>query len=585
MLHLGLHLPAVAHPAATCGAGRACAVRPKLCGAARDGPAARRCCVLAGLIEVDEHGKLFNTYVAVTPEAGVIARHRKLHAFVNPHLSSGDAYTVFDLLGCKCGILICYDNNLPENPRLTALLGASIIFAPHVTGCSASAMPGRGLVDPSLWARRAEDPVPLRLELNGPKGRGWLMRWLPARAWENGVYVIFTNPIGLDGGEVRNGNAMVLDPYGEVLSECHALGADVCVAMCTESKLGLAGGRRYLRARRPDLYWPLTEGDAGATLPGWQRQAPADISEQAEEAAGAMPSRLGDPRVLRAAQVLYDFMRMKASARSVHQARASRSPRHCRPHPPARIRLLSIPGEPASRHHVLLLHLCCSPPTIGARMLRVPPCAAQDEPPLAPADAILVLGSNDIRVAHCAAALYARGLAPRVVFSGKQGRATEWLGERTEASWLAEAAEAKGLPRATILEEPNATNTGENIRYCRELLAGQTAGGHAAVDGQRYIVVQKPFMLRRSWATFVRQWPGPSFQLACPEFAELPDYVDESIGMSLDVIIHNMVGDAQRLLFYSEVKDFQAPVEVPGRVWAAVGLLVGFGYTQTLCQR
>ena len=144
---------------------------------------------------------------------------------------------------------------------------------------------------------------------------------------------------GLDGGEVRNGNAMVLDPYGEVLSECHALGADVCVAMCTESKLGLAGGRRYLRARRPDLYWPLTEGDAGATLPGWQRQAPADISEQAEEAAGAMPSRLGDPRVLRAAQVLYDFLRMKASARSVHQARASRSPplppaSTC-PHPPA----------------------------------------------------------------------------------------------------------------------------------------------------------------------------------------------------------------------------------------------------------
>ena len=135
------------------------------------------------------------------------------------------------------------------------------------------------------------------------------------------------------------------------------------------------------------------------------------------------------------------------------------------------------------------------------------------------------------------------------------------------------------------MEEPNATNTGENIRCCRELLAGVTPGGHAAVDAGRYIVVQKPFMLRRSWATFVRQWPGPSFQLACPDFASLSDYVDESIGMSLDVIIDNMVGDAQRLLYYSEVKDFQAPVEVPGNVWAAFGLLVGFGYTQMLCQR
>jgi CAAX prenyl protease-like protein len=39
-------------------------------------------------------------------------------------------------------------------------------------------MPGRGLVDPALWHNRHRDPVPLRLELEGPKGRGWLMRWL-----------------------------------------------------------------------------------------------------------------------------------------------------------------------------------------------------------------------------------------------------------------------------------------------------------------------------------------------------------------------------------------------------------------------
>ena len=79
-------------------------------------------------------------------------------------------------------------------------------------------MPGRGLVDPELWANRDNDPVSLRQELDGPKGRGWLMRWLPARAYENGVYAVFTNPIGMDGGEVRNGNAMVLDPFGEVIA-------------------------------------------------------------------------------------------------------------------------------------------------------------------------------------------------------------------------------------------------------------------------------------------------------------------------------------------------------------------------------
>ena len=73
--------------------------------------------------------------------------------------------------------------------------------------------------------------------------------------------------------------------------------------------------------------------------------------------------------------------------------------------------------------------------------------------------------------------------------------------------------------------------------------------------------------------------------MACPEFPLLKDYIDESIGMSLDVIVNNMVGDAQRLLFYSEVKDFQAPVEVPAHVWAATGRLVGYGYTEMLMKR
>jgi predicted amidohydrolase len=89
--------------------------------------------VLAGLLE-RAGDRVFNTYVCVSPD-GFVARHRKMHAFVNPNLSSGDAFTVFDLAGCQCGILTCYDNNLVENVRITALLGAEIIFMPHVTGC------------------------------------------------------------------------------------------------------------------------------------------------------------------------------------------------------------------------------------------------------------------------------------------------------------------------------------------------------------------------------------------------------------------------------------------------------------------
>ena len=110
----------------------------------------------------------------------LVARFRKLHAFISPHVSSGSRFCVFDLLGCRCGILICYDNNFVENVRITTMMGADVIFMPHVTGCLPSVMPGRGLVDPKLWENRQSNPVPLQREFNGPKGRGWLMRWLPS---------------------------------------------------------------------------------------------------------------------------------------------------------------------------------------------------------------------------------------------------------------------------------------------------------------------------------------------------------------------------------------------------------------------
>jgi predicted amidohydrolase len=232
--------------------------------------------VLAGLFERDGD-RIHNTYVCVTGE-GLVARHRKLHTFVSPHLTPGSQFTVFDLLGCRCGILICYDNNLVENVRINALLGAEVVFMPHVTGCLPSAMPGRGTVDPALWANRDRDPVRLRQELNGPKGRGWLMRWLPARAYDNGIYAVFTNPIGLDDGEVRNGNSMILDPFGEVLTECTALGDDVAVGLCTAEKIAVSSGRRYLRARRPDLYGKLVEPSAEppVTVSGWTQRKPRD---------------------------------------------------------------------------------------------------------------------------------------------------------------------------------------------------------------------------------------------------------------------------------------------------------------------
>jgi predicted amidohydrolase len=220
--------------------------------------------LLAGLVE-KEGDRVYNTYVCVTGD-GFVAKYRKLHPFISQYLSPGDQYVIFDLFDCRCGILICYDNNVIENVRATTLLGAEIIFMPHVTGCTPSPMPGRGWVDRKYWDNREKDPESLRTEFEGPKGRGWLMRWLPARAYDNGIYAIFSNPIGPDDDQLKNGNSMVLDPYGEILAECRSMNDEVVVATCTPDKLKLAGGHRYKRARRPDLYKDILGAGHNASL-------------------------------------------------------------------------------------------------------------------------------------------------------------------------------------------------------------------------------------------------------------------------------------------------------------------------------
>lgn len=209
--------------------------------------------ILAGLFEKDEDNNLYKAYVAVDKQ-GVKARFRKLHPFINPYLKSGNEYCVFDLLGWKCGILICYDNNIIENVRATTLLGAQILFMPHVTMCTPSPRPGAGFVDPALWHHRLIDPGALRKEFDGSKGREWLMKWLPARAYDNGIFVVFSNPIGMDDDQLKNGCSMILDPFGDILTECRSLEDEVVTAILTGEKLTRAGASRYIKARRPELY-------------------------------------------------------------------------------------------------------------------------------------------------------------------------------------------------------------------------------------------------------------------------------------------------------------------------------------------
>ncbi len=113
---------------------------------------------------------------------------------------------------------------------------------------------GAGFVDPSLWVSRETDQTTLRQEFDGLKGRSWLMKWLPARACDNAVYAVFSNSIGMDDDQLKNGCSMILDPFGDIISECRKLDNDITIATLTPEKLQAAGGTRYINARKPALY-------------------------------------------------------------------------------------------------------------------------------------------------------------------------------------------------------------------------------------------------------------------------------------------------------------------------------------------
>lgn len=80
------------------------------------------------------------------------------------------------------------------------------------------------------------------------------MKWLPARAYDNALFAVFANPIGMDDDQLKNGCSMILDPFGDILAECRSFSDEFVIATCNGEKIKLAGGYRYLKARKPELY-------------------------------------------------------------------------------------------------------------------------------------------------------------------------------------------------------------------------------------------------------------------------------------------------------------------------------------------
>jgi len=213
-----------------------------------------------GLVELADDGTLYNAFFVVNAD-GTWVNHRKLHCFVSEHMASGDSFTILDTPnGVRLGVLTCYDNNIVENVRATALLGAQILLAPHQTGgCNSGSPEAMGVIDVNLWDGGDVRFEELKRECNGEKGRGWLMRWLPSRAHDNGMFLIFSNGIGRDDDEVRTGNSMIIDAYGRVLVEAENPREQMLVTDLDLSLSERATGTRWIRARRPQLYGSLVE--------------------------------------------------------------------------------------------------------------------------------------------------------------------------------------------------------------------------------------------------------------------------------------------------------------------------------------
>lgn len=220
----------------------------------------------AGLVEAGEDGALYNSYIVAMPD-GEMRRHRKMHAFEHEAILSGSEYTVFDTPhGFRAGVLICYDVNIVENVRITALMGAEVLLAPHQTGGCRTRNPYlMGLISRDVWDARDTDPDSIEREITGDKGRGWLMRWLPARAHDNGLFLVFSNGVGVDDDEIRTGNSMILDPYGNILAETRRAGDDMVIATLEGALIEDSTGRNWMRARRPELYAQISERTGNET--------------------------------------------------------------------------------------------------------------------------------------------------------------------------------------------------------------------------------------------------------------------------------------------------------------------------------
>ena len=231
-----------------------------------------------GLIERAPDGCLFNSYVICLP-GGVRHCHRKLHAFEHRRILSGDRFTVFDTAwGIRIGVLIGGDAYLIENVRMTALMGATLLVAPHRS--YAVQHGGERLLQPvsaEQWRQRdaraaasgatgAAGATRVASAPTGHHAADWLRAWLPARAADNGIFTVFGDGAEPCGKEGAPGAGMIVDPCGVILADDVSANGAIVAANLDQRLIATSAGQQWLRARRPDLYAALGWPDRDAAI-------------------------------------------------------------------------------------------------------------------------------------------------------------------------------------------------------------------------------------------------------------------------------------------------------------------------------
>ncbi len=186
-------------------------------------------------------------------------------------------------------------------------------------------------------------------------------------------------------------------------------------------------------------------------------------------------------------------------------------------------------------------------------------------------DLIICLGSEYLNVANRAVDLYFQNLAPTILFSGGFGVITKNTINLPEAEIFKSIALKLGVPLNAIYTETKASNTGENIENSRQFIFDHQLPHH------RIVLVTKPDMERRLFATFKKIWPEPEIFITSPQVT-LQQYLDD---YGSDLAINLMVGYVQRMKLYA-LQGYQISQDIPEDVWQAHLDLIALGYNQQL---